>query len=516
MYKVLLVDDEFLISDGISSVVNWSLLGTELIGIAHDGLEALAFIERQRPDIIISDIRMPGMDGLQLVEAVAEKYRNISFIMLTGFTEFEYAKTAMQYGVKHYLLKPCSEESLVQAIGELVSEKRELNDHEHFVQTIQYNLERVLPHAKEYFLKELVTNKTYGVKEWKYFGELFSVQFLGQRVRLLLVEIEGEHEYLHLFAVKNIAEDIFHNPILSTTVRGHLLVMMEDTMSEAQLFRNIDEIRATFTRYYRYDLTMALSEPGELPQTRQLYMRTIAYLNHRFYLGEGSLIMERDVTPIEERDVPEFEYDQGRLVTAIQAGHWQDAGAELNRIFQLLVDLRYDISQTKSYLIQIFMEIIRLSGAADMKRYMDRLPCMIETSTLHSFQQFLLTVAKQITLRRYEQQRSRQSQMVQQVKQLVQKRYQDETLTLQSIAGEIYMNPDYIGKMFKKETGEKFTNYVLTYRIQKALELLEQDGNYTVSLLAEYTGFGSNWPYFSKVFKKYTGFSPSEYKKAIT
>ncbi|MNC82901.1 HTH-type transcriptional activator Btr [compost metagenome] len=69
--------------------------------------------------------------------------------------------------------------------------------------------------------------------------------------------------------------------------------------------------------------------------------------------------------------------------------------------------------------------------------------------------------------------------------------------------------------MFKKETGEKFTNYVLTYRIQKALELLEQDGNYTVSLLAEYTGFGSNWPYFSKVFKKYTGFSPSEYKKAI-
>ncbi|KAA2301353.1 helix-turn-helix transcriptional regulator, partial [Clostridioides difficile] len=86
-------------------------------------------------------------------------------------------------------------------------------------------------------------------------------------------------------------------------------------------------------------------------------------------------------------------------------------------------------------------------------------------------------------------------------------------LTLQSIAGEIYMNPDYIGKMFKKETGEKFTNYVLSYRIRKSLELLEQDGNCTVSSLAEQTGFGANWPYFSKMFKKYTGFSPSEYKK---
>lgn len=295
MYKVLLVDDEFMISDGIASVVNWSRLGTELIGIAQDGLEALAIIDRQRPDIIISDIRMPGMDGLQLVEAVAEKYQHISFIMLTGFTEFEYAKTAMQYGVKHYLLKPCSEEHLVDAISELVSEKQELTDQECFVQSIQYNLERVLPHAKEYFLKELVTNRTYGVKEWKYFEELFDVQFQDQRVRLLLVEIEGDHEYLHLFAVKNIAEDIFHNPILSTTVGGHVLLMMEDKLSETQLFRNIDEIRTTFTRYYHDDLTIALSEPGDLPQARQLYMQTLVYLNYRFYLGEGSLIMERDV-----------------------------------------------------------------------------------------------------------------------------------------------------------------------------------------------------------------------------
>lgn len=78
----------------------------------------------------------------------------------------------------------------------------------------------------------------------------------------------------------------------------------------------------------------------------------------------------------------------------MKAGHWQEVGTELNRMFQLLADLRYDISQTKSYLIQIFMEMIRLSGSAEMKRYMDQLPGMIESSTLHSFQQFLLAVAR--------------------------------------------------------------------------------------------------------------------------
>ncbi|MEK4436392.1 MULTISPECIES: response regulator [Paenibacillus] len=513
MYKVLLVDDEWMILDGIASVMSWNRLGTELIGTAQDGLEALAFIELQRPDIIITDIRMPGMDGLQLVEAVTEMYQDISFVMLTGFTEFEYAKRAMQYGVKHYLLKPCSEESLMEAIAELVGEKDEWTDQAQFVQTIQTNLERVLPHAKQYFLKELVTNKTYGAKEWGHFGELFGVDFRSQQVRMLLVEIEGEHEYLHLFAIQNIAEDVFHNPILSTTLGRHVLLIMEDKLPEKQLFHNIDEIRHTFTRYYHYDLTMALSEPGELAQTRQLYMQTISYLNHRFYLGEGSLIMERDILSPEEHGYSEFEMDQERLVAAIQAGHWQVAEDELKQTFCLLSDQRYDIFQTKSYLIQTFMEIIRLSSPTGMKEYMDRLPCMMESSTLQSFQLFILDTARDIALERYRQQRSRQSQMVQAVKELVESRYEDESLTLQAIAGEIYMNPDYIGKIFKKETGEKFTNYVLRYRMGKALELLKQDSSCTVSSLAEKTGFGANWPYFSKVFKKYTGFSPSEYKK---
>jgi two-component system response regulator YesN len=223
--------------------------------------------------------------------------------------------------------------------------------------------------------------------------------------------------------------------------------------------------------------------------------------------------MERDILSPEEHGYSEFEMDQERLVAAIQAGHWQVAEDELKQTFCLLSDQRYDIFQTKSYLIQTFMEIIRLSSPTGMKEYMDRLPCMMESSTLQSFQLFILDAARDIALERYRQQRSRQSQMVQAVKELVESRYEDESLTLQAIAGEIYMNPDYIGKIFKKETGEKFTNYVLRYRMGKALELLKQDSSCTVSSLAEKTGFGANWPYFSKVFKKYTGFSPSEYKK---
>lgn len=513
MQKVVLVDDEMIILDGIASVIHWGALGTELIGTAQNGVEALDIIMSSQPDIVITDIRMPGMDGLELVAKVAGLFPATSFIMLTGFSEFDYAKTAMQYGVKHYLLKPCSEEDLNEALGEIVRERMDQKKREHFFSSVKYGLDRVLPYAKEQFLKELVTNKTYGIDEWQYFGNLFDLGFQSQRVRLLLIEVEGKHEYEHLFAIRNIACDIFYNPILSSTVGRNVLLLMEDELSEEELYSKIYTLRDTFTHYYHMDLTAALSSSGELTQVRHLYLQTIECLNHRFYLGEGSLITEGDIYVSGDGGSAPFQFDPDRLVMLIKAGNWENAESELRSMLQQLFDLRFDIAQSKSYLIQIFMEIIRLGGADEMKVYLDRLPDVIESSTLQSFQHFLMSVAREITLNRYDRNRSKQSQIMLQIRKTVHDRYADETLTLQTVANELYMNPDYIGKIFKKETGEKFTNYVMKYRMEKALERIERGEDLTVSVLAEATGFGDNSSYFSKMFKKYTGFAPSEYKK---
>lgn len=513
MQKVLLVDDEFIILDGISSVMKWESFGAELAGTAQNGIEALQRVKEAPPDIIITDIRMPGMDGLELVAKVAAMNLGISFIVLTGFSEFDYAKAAMQYGVKHYLLKPCSEESLGEALKELIREREEQATQENFIQSVKYGLERVLPHAKEQFLKELVTNKTYGVKEWRYYGELFGLHFQNRSVRLLLMEMEGEHEYEHLFAVRNLAADIFQQLILSTTVGGRVLLLMEDELGEEELFERIYTLRDTFGKYYHIDLTAALSDAGELTQVRRLYTQTMECLNHRFYLGEGSLITEKDISVPGEDDGMVLQYDQERLVLLIKAGHWEEAERELQTMLQLFIDLRYDIAKTKSCLIQLFMEIIRLCTQEQMNAYMERLPRILNLRSLQSVEQSILSIVKEITLERYERNRSKQSQMVLQVKNIVHRRYNDEKLTLQTVADEVYMNPDYISKMFKKETGEKFTNYVMNYRMQKALEQIERGEYCTVSALAEETGFGDNASYFSRMFKKHTGSSPSEYIK---
>lgn len=122
MYKVLLVDDERTILDGISSIVNWENQGVILSGTANNGVEALDFIKKHQPDIVISDIMMPGLDGIQLLQKTFKIYPLIKFILLSGYSEFEYAQQAMGYGVKHYLLKPSNEDIISQALEEVVSE----------------------------------------------------------------------------------------------------------------------------------------------------------------------------------------------------------------------------------------------------------------------------------------------------------------------------------------------------------------------------------------------------------
>lgn len=142
MYKVLLVDDERTILEGISSIVNWEKEGVTLSGTANNGIEALEFIEENEPDIVISDIMMPGLDGIQLLQKTFKTHPFIKFILLSGYSEFEYARQAMGYGVRHYLLKPSNEDVISQALAEVVGEL-ELQKNQELLFKIQDNKDRV-------------------------------------------------------------------------------------------------------------------------------------------------------------------------------------------------------------------------------------------------------------------------------------------------------------------------------------------------------------------------------------
>ena len=159
MLKVVIVDDEKMICSLISQLLDWEELGAKIVGMAYTGTEALEMIQEQRPDIIISDIRMPGYDGLELIKRTKEAGIESEFVMISGFKQFEYAQNAMKYGVKYYLLKPIEEDKLTEIIKEIAENiacRKARKNHE---MRIEQELQETRDKMKKRFLTSILSNE---------------------------------------------------------------------------------------------------------------------------------------------------------------------------------------------------------------------------------------------------------------------------------------------------------------------------------------------------------------------
>lgn len=513
MYKVLLVDDERIITEGMAKVINWESIGTHLIGTARNGIEAFSIIEQEKPDIVISDIKMPGMNGLELVAKVHSVFPEIRFVLLSGFSEFDYAKQAMQYGVKHYLLKPCNENTIMDAIAEICEDFKQQQTREQFIHKMKGTLESVLPYAKEQLLKEFIINH-YENKDLEHYQKLFNIDLNTPSIRLVLFQLEGKFEFEHMFAIKNIAEEVLDSYILSCTVGETILFLLEDYCDYHKLHAQIEKIIKTFYQYYLIDSTVAISDTGKISNANKLYNEALECLTYRFYLGEGGIITKKDIDYQNPADALEFYYDDQTFCRLVKSGSWTDVNKEIMAFFNQLRDLRLDINSTKSYVIQLFNAMIRLCEPKEMNMYLTKLAQLLEIDTIQNLKAFFESVAREITLSFFDQNNNKHSTIINKVIETIHAYIGNQNLSLHWVANEmLYMNADYLGKLFKKETGEKFSNYITRLRIELAISLIEKENDVKVFEIAEKIGYGENPQYFSQVFKKHTGYTPSEYKR---
>ena len=163
MLKLIIADDERVIRESISTLIDWEHLGIELVGLCSDGIEAYNMILDECPDIVLTDIRMPGMSGLELIERVAQTDLNIQFVLLSGYGEFEYAKQAMRFRVHHYLLKPCNEEQIIESMGDVIQEHyhhKAFKDMQNRQRLLMSNLHRSL-------LSNIIHERTFLSDEWE-------------------------------------------------------------------------------------------------------------------------------------------------------------------------------------------------------------------------------------------------------------------------------------------------------------------------------------------------------------
>ncbi len=516
MSKVLIVDDERIIREGIAKIIPWDKYGFTLVGTAASGLEAYEIISKEALDIVITDIKMPGMNGLELISKLKEEKPDIQFIVLSGYGEFEFARTAMQYGVKYYLLKPCNEREILEVLGKLRAEIEQKKTREAHITKIKNDLEKVMPQLKAQVLKEFVTNKFYIGQQWEYYKRLFGLEFENQSVRLILCQVEGRFEFEYNFACQRVAEKVLGEDyvLLSTTIGEEVLLLIKNLGLET-ILQIVDSIKQTFYEYYGRDMTIAISGSGDIKKTPILYREASEFLKYRFYLGEGSIITKKDINASQKKEQV-FIFDYEQLGYLIKSGNIREVKAEIEKFFIKLGATTREMNVAKIHCLELFSTVIRYSTEGKLPDYLKKMVIFEELDTLEQTHRFMQKIALEIAEVNYEENAQRYSGQIKKAVNLINENLHREELSLKWLANEmLYMNVDYLGKLFKKEMGERFSDYVIRIRMEKAKNLVETS-DLKVFEIAKQVGFGDNPQYFSQVFKKNTGYTPSEYRKFFT
>ncbi len=509
MYKVLLVDDERMILDGISVIVDWNKYDTELVGKAMNGLEAYDFITNQPPDIVITDITMPGLDGIELVKKAREDYPSIKWIFLSGFNEFEYARQAMRFGVKHYLLKPCNEDNISEALNDIVKEKKEEEEALEYMKAMEEEVikntvndhEEVL---KQFFIYEQITDKS-RTKMNHIVDDLYpSEPFL-----FWMLFIEGKIAYDRINQlIETINQSFLHEQVITTLIENKVIVMMRYSAGNQKTIKRFFQTemeQSTLSTTSVLSRGFTKEEIKKIPTLDEMVQQV-------FYQPRHSFITYQNWFQFDEKFKSDFEIDLDTILYYLKQQQKEEAVSYLLDFIEKLKIHQVAPKITRGYFIQIYLLLMsklahhstedRVQAIGRMEDYQHI------TDFIRYFEDLFERMMQEETPKKY-------SKVVRQMLTSIEEEIENPELSLQWLANHcLYMNADYLGKTFKKEIGQRFSSYVTNARINKAVEIIEAEQDIKVFELAERLGFGNNPQYFSQIFKRMKGFTPSEIIKS--
>lgn len=536
MKSVLLVDDEPHIIAALTRHVGWEKLGLRIAGTAANGLQALASYRELKPDLVITDVNMPQMNGLALVEALRQEDAGLPIVILSGFDEFENARQAMRWGVHHFLLKPAAvaeiEGVLAEIMGELDLQAEKLRLEEHY----KLELDRLLPYLRERLFTELLTTRyqPHELHEERlaYLNIPSPKQVAALSLQLtrpaLLTKLKERDWQLLKFGANNIIREMLEGKLAGTQIYGYaidysdrlfVLVLLSEQAQEDELYQACEELAYSLTE--KITALLKLEATAGIGSVRSSLHELIdSYLESRVALEAAEFQGTSQVYPYAEWAQLDTTYDQyapllkqwnealtdkdlERAAHQWEAIHNQlqkEASGSLTDIQTICVGLfssltffwneafaQHQPPRTLSQFLQGIQQHLTLGALA---RWMNEL-----------VEEWLQSAAQEISGRK-------SNRLVDSVKQYVAANFSQE-ISFAAIAKELFVHPKYLSQLFKRVTGQNFVHYLNDYRIHKAIDYL-QSGHHMVYEVSEMVGF-NNPTYFSQVFKMSTGKSPSDY-----
>ncbi len=530
MYQLLLVEDEVIERESLSELVDWRSMGVELCASAESAEEALVLADTLRVDILLTDIRLLGLSGLELARRLLERLPRLKVIFHSGYSEFDYARQALDMGACSFLTKPVDMAELRAVLGRAVAELNTQRERERSVERLRQLVQDNTPLIRRHFFERLVAGSLSDaeiLKSMDYFG-LDAVQ---GRFAVLLVELDDFEQasvQLDWLALQALLEAVgervrsLRSPELVEIWymdRGRFAALLALSAPEPRgdasaALAMAGRIRAAAMDYgsVTVGVGVVVGRIHDLPRSLQSASVALAY---RFAAGQGQVISHADATAGEPEHEPlNLDPIEEALALAVETGNAADACAQVERLFRAALRRGWDVHRMQAAGIRLLGRVMLLlhdrgenSGAFEAGApWAELLACR----TAPDMQVLLSGFVERCCERMSERRATADRNIVRRIVDYIDA-HLDQRITAADLATEFSYSPNYIGVVFKKDRGKTLTDYLKDVRLERARELLRNPAN-RIGEVAARVGY-PNVSYFGALFKKKYGVNPGEYKE---
>lgn len=529
----MLVDDEPEICEGLQKVVDLEQLGFSVVGEARNGMEALEIAETAHPDIVITDIRMPVLDGLSMAAAMKKMLPTVRFIILSGYDEFEFARKAIELTALRYLLKPISSKEIVAVLREVKVLLDEEFTKAHDIERLRASFSQSLPLLREALLSSLITGNR-GVESIKDAAIRYGMALEAEAYALALLRLppgrdsapgqfDGEPDLL-AFAAQNIAAEIAENHLRGEWFHyGSMLavLLMPDEGGPhgfSQIVDCLEEIRVSIAHFLQISVDIGVSAiAGTLAALPGCASQAQFALSQSAHDGEGKLVCYSDIVPEGRAETPlrPDEHLLRALSDNLRLCNVPLCESILQNILEPCLKQGAPEAAYRFFMLEIVMVFFRAAQDnelsppdAEFAKALDELmQCPPPRRAKELFSLFLHSFSRAISDRRT----TVSQQLAREAIAYIGERYGEEDLTIEKVCRHLHISSSYFCSLFKKETQKTFLQFLTELRMEKAMALLAR-GHLKTSEIARQVGI-SDPSYFGYIFRRHFGIPPSQAKR---
>jgi two-component system, response regulator YesN len=518
MFKVLIIDDEFRIREGLKSIIEWEEYGIEIAGEASNGREALDLILKLKPNIIITDIKMPAMDGIELIKEIRNLGLNTRIVVLSGYDDFKLVKSAMKYGAENYLLKPVNSEELKITLSEIVDDlNKNIRSEIQIREGIKY--------LKNSTLNRVVKNEIH-ISELRDKMELLGINLYASKVCVALIEAYLPPEEI----VESTIED--YNPsILSICEEfsSHLdcIIFTDIKGNIVFIFKNIEEGYIAVKEFLekcikaiaaacKIDINAYVGNIVDTHRDINLsYNQALESTHYKIVCGLNRVILFSEIPNVFEKKLVNLPIDFELIRNSIRTFNKNELIAYIDKFYTELIAGSGNPLLIRNITVKIIIQIInimvefKLDGSSELNVYDYTIFNRVsDADDVRLLKELVIETGCKTIAFISAAHNKKYSRLVSEAAQFIEKNYMQNNISLKILAYEMKVSATHLGRIFKAETGEYFSDYVNKVRVEKAKNLL-LNTDIKINDIANLTGFNNN-AYFYTIFKKWMNINPGD------